>query len=205
MNKFVNIFASAVVVLGTVVATNGVANAARNDAADLNCEVYSQSYSVGKDTVTANFGVRQLDADGPDCTKDVTVAAWNAPNGTDGMPFSAQSLHSHKSGTYAPGNHSVTVSKPECFYQVDVVRGLSPEFENGDAGYADWQYVSSTHGGAKCETKKKTPVVKKTVQKGTGGPVALPETGAGSVAAIALSAGTAAGVAHNIRARRNRR
>lgn len=205
MNKLMNILAGAVIVLGTVVVLGGSAKAEVNGAS---CEVYTRHYIVEKDTVTAKFLVKQIGNE--PCTKDVTVAAWNAPNGTDGVPLSAQTLHDSVTGTFEPGFGALTVKKPACFYQIDILRGTNPmgEGEGGGANYKEEQFVSSTHGGDACE-EPETPVTpeepKKPAPKGTGGPTALPNTGAGAVAAIAAGVGATAGVAHNVRSRRNRR
>lgn len=203
MNKLMTIIAGAVVVLGTVVALGATANAEVNGA---NCEVTTRHYIVGEDTITAKFLVKQTGAQA--CTKDVTVAAWNAPNGTNGVPLSAQTLHDSVTGTFEPGFGELTVKKPKCFYQVDLLRGTNPIGENtgGGANYLETQFVSSTHGGEKCvEPKTPEQPKEKPQPKGTGGPAELPNTGAGDVAMIAMGVGGAAGVAHNIRSRRNRR
>lgn len=113
------------------------------------CEVFARSYSAQATTITATFDVRNT-VDNTPCTKEVTVASWNAPNGTNGMPFSEQTFVDSKSGTFAPGFHSLTVQKPKCFYQVDLLRGLSPFGPNGGVDYTAGQFVSSSHGGHAC-------------------------------------------------------
>lgn len=203
MNKFMNILAGAVVVLGTTVALGGTAKAEVNGSS---CEVYTRHYIVGEDTITAKFLVKQIG--NQSCTKDVTVAAWNAPNGVDGVPLSAQTLHASVTGTFEPGFGELTVEKPKCFYQVDLLRGTNPIGENtgGGANYKEEQFVSSTHGGQACEDPKPEPKPQPKPQpKGTGGPTELPNTGAGEVVAIAAGVGAVTGVAYNVRARRNRR
>ncbi len=204
--KKLSMLMSTLLVLGVTVVSPVKASAATNDLA---CEVYARSYSVGADTVTANFEVKKIDANATTCTKDVTVASWNAPNGTDGVPFNKQTLVDSKSGTFAPGFHSLTVKKPLCFYQVDLLRGLSPNMLGGNGtgpNYADWQYVSSAHGGEECKpvvppTPTPTPVQPTAKVTAT----ALPNTGAGDVLGISAASGAAAGIVHNIRRRISRR
>jgi hypothetical protein len=203
MKKFIMLIA-AVLVLGVTVVSQGNVKAATNDLA---CEVYARSYSIGADTVTANFEVKKIDSNADSCTKDVSVAAWNAPNGTDGAPFNQQTFVDSKSGTFAPGFHSLTVKKPKCFYQIDLIRGLNPYGAGGsgvNVNYVDWQYVSSAHGGEECKptptpTPQPTPVTPAVVT------TKLPTTGAGDVLPIAVATGTGAGLLHRIRSRRQKR
>lgn len=172
--------------------------AAQANPTPAKCDVVSLSYSVGTDTVTANFAVRNTNNGSGNCTQDVTVAAWNAPNGTDGVPFDQQTLLDSKSGTFSVGNHSLTVKKPKCFYQIDLLRGLSPNMLSGSGStinYADWQYVSSAHGGQACVAP--TPV---TPTPAT--PTTLPNTGPGDVALIAGGVALIVAVAHNLLNRR---
>lgn len=166
-------------------------------------EVYARSYSVGADTVTANFEVKKVTDGVGNCTKDVTVAAWNAPNGVDGVPFDKQTFVDSKSGTFPVGFHSLTVKKPQCFYQVDLLRGLSPFGANGGGvNYVDWQYVSSAHGGQECKPAPTPQPVKPAAVVTTG---KLPNTGVGDVIPVAVVAGTGAGIMHRIRSRKHKR
>ncbi len=190
------------VLAALVVAPFGVVGhaAAQANTTPAKCDVVSLSYAVGADTVTANFAVRNTNNGSGTCTQDVTVAAWNAPNGTDGVPFNQQTLNDSKSGTFTVGNHSLTVKKPKCFYQIDLLRGLNPNMLSGSGAtinYADWQYVSSAHGGQACVAP--TPVTPAAV---TPTPVALPNTGPGSVVLIAGAIAAVTAVAHNLLTRR---
>lgn len=200
MNKL-KLFVAALVTVSGLLISVPVANAANDDK----CEVRSISYSVGAETVTANFEVYKVNpSEDVDCTKDVTIASWNAPNGINGMPFNKQTIVDSVSDTYEVGVHSVSVKKPECFYQVDVIRGLDPKGPDGTANYTAAQYVSSTHGGAKCEDKPEKPE-KKPTKTVVVTQEALPNTGAGAVLPIAAVSGLGAGVLHNIRSRRSRK
>lgn len=211
MKLFKLVIANMLVTTAVMVGAAGTVNAM--EVNDPNCEVYNryptaQNFVVneGKRTVTVHFNVVKRDANGPDCKKEVTVTAWNAPNGVDGVPLNAQTLHDHKSGKYAVGYHAVTLKLPKCFYQIDLVRGLSPYGQNpaGGADYAGWQFVSAIHGGKECKPVPPTPTP--TPDPVTPTPVtpvkALPNTGPASVVAMTLGTGGLAGLAHNIRARR---
>lgn len=200
--KKLGLIVSAVLVYSVAFLSLGHAKAATND---LSCEVYARSYSVSADTITAVFTVQKVGE--LDCTKDVTVAAWNAPNGTNGAPFSEQTFVDSKSGTFAPGFHSLTVKKPDCFYQIDLVRGLSPYgATQGRPDYTAGQFVSSAHGGQACQptpTPTPTPVQPAVQVVSTG--KSLPNTGAGDILGISAATGAAAGIVHNIRRRIQRR
>lgn len=163
----------AVVAAGMFISLSKTAKAA--DQSSQKCEVYARSYSVGADTVTANFEVKNT-VDNTACTKDVTLAAWDAPNGVNGVPFDQQKFVDSKSGTFAVGFSSLTVKKPKCFYQVDLLRGLSPYGAGGTSNnYDSGQYVSSAHGGTECKpTPAPTPTPVTPLP--TGGP-SLPQTG----------------------------
>jgi hypothetical protein len=208
--KTVRILVSVIMACGVMVAVHGQANATTNN---LSCEVYARSYSVGADTVTAIFEVKKIDSNVASCTKDVTVASWDAPN-LEGTPYSAQKFVDSKSGTFAPGYHSLTVKKPQCFYQIDLLRGLSPFGANGGHNnYADWQFVSSNHGGTEC---KPTPVPQPQPQPTPTTPVTtagttptptqtIPSTGAEDVIGLGIAASAGGGVWYELYTRFTRR
>lgn len=202
--KKLGLMLGAALVLSLAVTNLGKVSAATND---LSCEVYARSYSVGPDTITATFTVDKVGD--LNCTKDVTVASWNAPNGTNGMPFSEQTFVDSKSGTFEPGFHSLTVKKPRCFYQIDLLRGLSPYGPSGGVDYTSGQFVSSSHGGQEClpppptptPTPTPAPVQPATTVVQTGKSVSLPNTGPADILGISAATGAAAGIVHNIRRR----
>ncbi len=204
MNKL-RIILSSLLTLSVLLGVTGSASAQVVSDPKCETEVYARSYSVSVDTVTANFEVHKIKDGLGECTKDVTVAAWNAPNGVNGVPFDKQTFVDSKSGTFPVGFHSLTVMKPKCFYQVDLLRGLSPYGPNGGVDYTAGQYVSSAHGGEECKpvppTPQPTPVTPATVVVTK----TLPNTGAGEILPIALATGTGAGFLHRIRSRRQKR
>jgi len=115
-------------------------------------------------TVGANVQVKFKVEGNSDCRKTVTLVAWNAPNGTDGKPYSAQTVHDKKTATYKPGTYTMTVKKPLCYYQIDFVRGSSHLGQTGgpyNYNYKDIDLmIAYVHGGKKCAppVEKKVPV-----------------------------------------------
>jgi hypothetical protein len=197
--KKLSLVVSAMIVASAIV-IGVVGTAGAQSINDQKCELYARSYSVGETTITANFFVKSID--NTNCNKVVTVAAWNAPNGVDGVPFEAQTLEDYKTGTFAPGFHALIVKKPKCFYQVDLLRGANPYGATpGRPDYTAAQYVSSAHGGQECKptpTPQPTPVT----PAGQGGPEVLPKTGPIAMIPLAVAGGSIASLAHNLRARR---
>lgn len=109
-------------------------------------------FVLSKDgTVSAAFEVK-----GKDCKEPVVLATWQAPDGDKGRPYELQKLFAHKNGTFAEGKHTLTVKMPDCFYQVDLARGLSPTGPNSSAVYEKGRLMGSLHGGTKkCDEPKK--------------------------------------------------
>jgi LPXTG-motif cell wall-anchored protein len=161
----------------------------------------------GNGTVSATFEVKG-DAN---CQVPVSMAAWTAPDATHGRPYDQQKLFSHATGTFGAGKHTLTVKLPNCFYQIDLVRGTSPTGPNGSAVYDDKLMMGSLHGGTKaCETPTPPPTPTPPTTPQTPAtpvaqvtPQALPNTGAGSTVAIAAVVAVIAGVAYHY-VRRNR-
>jgi len=133
-------------------------------------------------TATASFTIS-----GDNCNEAVTIASWQAPNGEKGRPYSEQKLFSHTTGTFNSGTHSLTVTLPDCYYQVDLVRGSSATDANGGPEYNTSTILGSLHGG----TQTCTPTTPPTTPPTTSQP--LPDTGAGTnifvLSAIAAIAG----------------
>jgi hypothetical protein len=169
-----------------------------------------KNITVNGTTASVKFAVKG-DAN---CKQDVTFAAWEAPSKT-GLPLSEQKLYNFKTGNYGVGIHEVSVQLPVCetdknivrFYQADLLRGTNPTNVNGSADYAatgesarliDWKI-----GGEECPDPV-TPVTPEKPATPAATPTVLPNTGAASLIAPVLLTSSLAGVAHNIRARRNR-
>lgn len=108
-------------------------------------------------TVGENVQVKFKVEGNSSCNKQVTFVAWNAPNGTDGKPYSAQTVHDKKTASYKPGTYTMTVKKPLCYYQIDFVRGSSHLGQTGEA--YNYYYkgidlmIAYVHGGKACAEK----------------------------------------------------
>lgn len=119
-----------------------------------------------------------------DCQQTVTLSAWEAPNAAKGQPYDQQKLVSHVTGTFGPGKHSLSIQVPDCFYQLDMIRGANAAGPTGTAEYVKGSLIGSLHGGTKtCEV---TPPVT---------PPTLPNTGVGSNVVVASLVATVLGTA----------
>jgi hypothetical protein len=130
------------------------------------------------------------------CKQTVTIAAWEAPNGENGRPYDQQKLVSHFTETYSVGTHSISIAVPDCFYQLDMIRGANAAGINGTAQYQPGSLLGSLHGGTKsCVVTP--PVTPPTPQPPVtpAAPTELPKTGVGSNVAIVASAGMVLGTA----------
>jgi hypothetical protein len=126
-----------------------------------------------------------------DCQQTVTIASWQAPDATHGLPYSAQKLYAHTTATFGAGVHTLSVKLPDCYYQVDLVRGGSATGANGGAVYDTSVMMGSLHGGSKVcttPTPPTTPVTPTTpetpVTPAPTMPGSLPETGASFLIAV---------------------
>ena len=130
-------------------------------------------------TVSATFEVKGDDS----CRQTVTLATWTAPDAAKGRPYNLQKLHDHVTKTYGKGTYTLTATLPNCFYQVDLVRGDNQTSPN----YAKSTMMGSLHGGVKtCEvsvtprvtpTPTTTPSASVLSATSTTLPAALPSTG----------------------------
>lgn len=169
-------------------------------------------FVLNKDgTVSASFKVS-----GNDCKEDVTLATWEAPDGVHGLPYSAQKLFSHVTGTFGTGTHTLTVKMPNCYFQIDLVRGNQATDSNGGPEYGTVSHIpmlGSLHGGTQtCEQPPVTPPVTPPTTPVTPPktpvttPAALPNTGTGSNILVAVLGagvlGTAFQYARQMRAAR---
>lgn len=174
---------------GTTTECSVVATGTKNTAGNAD----SRFVLNGDGTVSAEFEVKG-DAN---CKQDVLLASWQAPDGDKGRPYDQQKLYKYVTGNFGAGKHTLTVQLPDCYYQVDLVRGTVPTGQNGSPLYEKGRMMGSLHGGTKkCEETKKpeTPTTPVTQQPATpqvaAAATTLPSTGAGSV--LGLFAGTSA-------------
>jgi len=211
MKKLALLLAAPVVIAGLALVSIAPANATNNT---VECSVKAvgnkntagnadSRFKLNSDgTVSATFEVKG----GKDCKQTVTLATWQAPDGDKGRPYELQKLFAHKTGTFGVGKHTLTVKLPNCFYQVDLVRGSNPTGPNGTPIYEAGRMMGSLHGGTKkCEEPKK-PEVPKTPEtpEAPETPAELPATGPEAAFVVAgLLATGAAGVQYVRQNRRN--
>jgi hypothetical protein len=136
-----------------------------------------------------------------DCEQAVTLASWKAPDALKGRPYSQQTLFAHTTETIGVGTHTISVMPPDCFYQVDLVKGTSPTAADGSSVYPSNIMLGSLHGGTQTCTVP-TPPVTPTPPPATPTtpvtptrPTALPNTGTGTAPFLAAIAATVFGIA----------
>lgn len=99
--------------------------------------------------VTGKFKVT-----GNNCAEPVTLASWETPN-AEARPLSKQKLYKYSQKKFAAGVHTLTVEVPDCYFQVDMVRGMKPTDDNGGPSYGPERNMGWLLGGnRKCETPK---------------------------------------------------
>lgn len=205
--KISKLILAGVATVGTALAVTASASAAQNPHDTQDCYItglphytkHGDSFTINGRQASSTFEVKG-DAN---CKKVVTIASWQAPNGTDGTPYEAQKLYKFNTGTFGVGRHTMTVELPDCYYQVDIVRFANPTAEDGGPVYENHRLLDFKHGGTRpCEDKPEQPVkpAEKVVK-----PTVLPNTGPASVVPFAFGIGSIAGIVHNIRARRQNR
>lgn len=136
-------------------ATYAIVGINRTEAASTDCfrtATAKASISVSGGTATANFTIPEK------CTpKDVTLVSYKAPNGTDGKPYPAQTVYKVNSKTFKKaGKHVIKVAVPDCYYQVDLVRGkeVIQKFAAGRTYTEQGRMITAKHGGKKsCDAK----------------------------------------------------
>lgn len=151
----------------------------------------------GNGTVSATFEVKG----NTDCKLDVTLASWQAPDADKGRPYDQQKLYKYVTDSFGVGRHTLTVELPNCFYQVDLVRGKNPTGPNNMPVYEKGRMMGSLHGGTKvCEEPKTPPVV--TTPPQVSSATTLPKTGAGGMVGLFAGASIFGAAAHNLAVRR---
>lgn len=132
ISRFLGAAGLAVALFSGLVVTAGAA-AAESDCPEGNAAIAAFSFSVNGgpavptmegnvspgDTVQANFTI----ADGCEGV-EVSLAAYMAPSAAWSIGNADQQvLYDSGTGTFASGQHNLSVDVPECFYQTDFVRG----------------------------------------------------------------------------------
>lgn len=145
----------------------------------------SRFITSGNNTVSAVVTVSGTSG----CEQSVTMASWEAPDASKGQPYSEQQLYKSTTETFTVGTHDISVTAPDCYFQIDLVTGTSPTGPNGSPVYGSDRMLGSLHGGTQtCVQTPVTPVTPVTtvtpVTPQTPAPVqptALPNTGSGSM------------------------
>jgi hypothetical protein len=146
-------------VFGAVLATLGAigsfghtdtAQAASCDAHGIGDRTMTNSTNNSAYKINGNTATVTFDVVGDGCNNfPVTMIAWEAPNGTDGRPYSQQKMFAYKRGTFDKGRHSMSIELPQCYFQVDTVTGTSLVGEEGGAYHYNERQVAFMHGGTK--------------------------------------------------------
>lgn len=138
---------------------------------------------------------------GESCEQQVTIAVWQAPDGDKGQPYELQKFHGFATYTLAVGTNEVRIQLPDCFYQVDLLRGTDPRGIDGGPVYPVEVMMASLHGGTKaCVVEESTgegttpPVVNIISQS----PTPLPSVGPGGVLIVSAFAALSGYIAHRL-------
>lgn len=99
---------------------------------------------------------------GKDCVRHATLAAWEAPNGVDGRPYKEQVLASHMTKTIETGDRNqakrtLSVQIPDCYYQIDIMRGKKVMGRNGEIKFDADKHLGGVHGGTQACTTPEVP------------------------------------------------
>lgn len=133
------------------------------------CTIYKQQPKNGTPVPNSHFTTQEgrmyidIVVEGKDCVRHATLAAWKAPNGVDGRPYKEQVLASHMTKTLKTGNRNkvtrtLSVQIPDCYYQIDIMRGKKVMGANGEIPFDGSKHLGGVHGGTQaCDTVPETP------------------------------------------------
>jgi len=164
-------------------------------------ETGSANIVINNNVATATFTIRQ--ACGP---QQVSLVSYKSPS-PGGQPLNQQTVFQSTTQTLNPGTYSLAVQVPDCYFQVDLVRGgVIWQLSDQHTYHGENRFVTSKNGtGPACTTTTTTPPVTPpasppAVQSSTT-TKSLPNTGAGNVALIGLGSSLIAGLLHANRRR----
>lgn len=211
MNVLKSIIFASVFAVIAVAGGNQVAHAATQANA---CKVGDQGLAMGNSgniTVSGTTATVKFRVNGTGCTTPVSVASWIRVT-SEGI--NDQKLYAHKTNTFGPGLHSMTVEVPACMYQVDLIDGANYTATDGTANYQyqNGQFVDGglrdfKKGGTGTCEKPVTPVTPVTpttpatpVTPAATAPVvtSVPSTGAGDILMGTTGLSTSVGLAYNL-------
>lgn len=162
-------------------------------------------FKIQGSTVSASYKLS-----GPKhCKLTMQLISWEAPNPTDGKPYSQQKEIARIVKTAGPGTYTLSAPLPNCYYQIDLVFKGTQQYSVRNIGYL--------HGGDhKCgvlpvthTTAQITPKPQPTPQTPASTPTAavteLPHTGPEAVIGTFLSTSGAGTLLHRYVSRKSRR
>ncbi len=131
MSKVLNIVLGSV---ASIVLFMGATSSASAATAATKCTVeaaklgsWSKAFTISKDTATVKFKVN-----GTNCTTPVTLASWERPT-LEGI--NDQKLYKYTTATFGPGEHTLSVPVPACYFQADLIEGANATAADGTANY----------------------------------------------------------------------
>lgn len=110
--------ALAVITLGVAFVTTQDTSAAAEKPC-INKGQDKTSWTVNGNVATAHFNIPK------ECKEvKISLSSYTSPSNTDGRPYTAQKFYASTTHVFnKPGQHKLSVKIPNCFYQVDLVRG----------------------------------------------------------------------------------
>ena len=205
----------------TAAAPVGLASAMTGTTVPISCAVQADGtantanqsnsrFITNGDVVNGKILVTGVDQ----CRVTVTIASWTAPNGGQGKPYSDQKLFNHNTETFGPGKHTIGTRLPDCFFQVDLLRGDQATGSNGTPAYPKGALMGSLHGGSQACVSSPSPTPTPSVSASpspssspsvlgasTQPPSQLPDTGAAAGTMVGFGSMVGAAYAY-IRSRR---
>ncbi len=190
MNKFTGVILGSM--FGLFVIFTGTAH-----AAGTNC--LNQSSAHGVVTVSGLTATAKFTIPNSCGAQQVSFVSYKAPS-ANGQPLSQQVVFHSTTQTLNPGTYQMQIQIPDCFYQVDLVRGTVITQFNGSTYHGENRWLAGKNAGTKvCEsTSATTPPVTPTNTTPSVLPASttLPNTGPGNALLVGLAATTFAGLLH---------
>jgi len=104
-----------------------------------------RSISVNGSVATATFRIPSH------CPAlEYSLVSYKAPNNTDGQPFSSQKYFASTTKVLGPGLHTITTTTPDCYYQIDLIKGRPiTQLSNGGTYAPAGRLITAVLGGPK--------------------------------------------------------
>lgn len=117
----------------------------------------SAGQNGSKFTIKGNKVTGTFKVSGKDCHEPVTLAVWKSTK--TNRPLTKQRLYKSATATFSSGTHTLTAELPDCYYQVDLVRGDKADLNPAKPGaerYGKDRILGWVVDGNKACTKKTT-------------------------------------------------